>query len=82
MNLPLSHVPANLRFRNAVVASHNSAHDWHLLNEKNDPLRSWSFEHAFPVKWDVEPFQSNKNEVALEKIELTYLLCKRLPETP
>ncbi|MBL8348242.1 MAG: phage tail protein [Rubrivivax sp.] len=50
----------------------------HLLDEKGEPLRSWSFENAYPVKWDVEPFRSNKNEVALEKIELTYLLSKRL----
>lgn len=49
----------------------------HLLDEKGEPLRSWSFENAYPVKWDVEPFQSNKNEVALEKIELTYLYSKR-----
>lgn len=50
----------------------------HLLDEKGEPLRSWSFENAFPVKWEVEPFQSDKNEVALEKIELTYLLSKRV----
>lgn len=50
----------------------------HLLDEKGEPLRSWSFENAIPVKWDVEPFHSSKNEVALEKIELTYLLSKRL----
>ena len=50
----------------------------HLLDEKGEPLRSWSFENAFPVKWEVEPFQSDKNEVALERIELTYLLSKRV----
>lgn len=49
-----------------------------LLDEKGEPLRGWSFEHAYPVKWEVEPFQSNKNEVALEKIELTYLLSRRV----
>lgn len=50
----------------------------HLLDEKGEPLRSWSFENAYPVKWDVEPFQSNKSEVALEKIELAYLVSKRV----
>jgi len=49
----------------------------HLLDERGEPLRSWSFENAYPVKWDVEPFQSNRNEVALEKVELTYLYAKR-----
>lgn len=50
----------------------------HLLDEKGEPLRGWSFENTYPVKWDVEPFQSNRNEVALEKIELAYLLSKRV----
>lgn len=48
-----------------------------LLDEKGDPLRTWSFENAYPVKWEVEPFQASKNEVALEKIEIAYLLAKR-----
>lgn len=48
-----------------------------LLDAQGAPLRSWSFENVFPVKWEVEPFQSSKNEVALEKVELSYLLSKR-----
>lgn len=48
-----------------------------LLNEMSLPLRAWSFENAYPVKWDVEPFNSTKNEVALEKIELCYAYSKR-----
>lgn len=44
----------------------------HLLNEKGDPIRSWSFANAYPVNWEVESFNSTKNEVALEKIELSY----------
>ncbi len=48
-----------------------------LLDENGQPLRLWSFEGAYPVKWDVEPFQSNKNEVALEKVELAYLNVQR-----
>ena len=48
-----------------------------LLDETGQPLRMWSFENAFPVKWEVEPFQSSKNEVALEKVELAYLMSKR-----
>jgi phage tail-like protein len=48
-----------------------------LRDETGLPLRVWSFENAFPVKWEVEPFQSTKNEVAMEKIELSYLVAKR-----
>lgn len=48
-----------------------------LLDEKGLPLRMWSFDHAWPVKWDVEAFGSKKNEVALEKIELSYRYSQR-----
>ena len=48
-----------------------------LLGADGQPLRVWSFERAFPVKWEVEPFQSTKNDVALEKVELSYLCVKR-----
>ncbi len=48
-----------------------------LLDATGQPLRSWSFDSAYPVKWEVEPFQSTKNEVALEKVELSYLFLKR-----
>jgi phage tail-like protein len=43
-----------------------------LLNERGEPARAWSFANAYPVKWEVESFHSTKNEVAIEKIELSY----------
>ncbi|MDZ7589265.1 MAG: phage tail protein [Rubrivivax sp.] len=48
-----------------------------LLDEKGQPLRAWSFANAFPVRWEVESFNSTKNEVAVEKIELNYAYSKR-----
>jgi phage tail-like protein len=48
-----------------------------LLDENGQPLRVWSFDKAFPVKWEVEPFQSSKCEIAVEKLELSYQFCKR-----
>ncbi len=44
----------------------------HLMGENADPVRSWSFANAFPVSWDVGNFNSSKNEVAIETIELRY----------
>lgn len=49
-----------------------------LLNEYAIPLRAWTFENAFPIKWEVESFNSTKNEVAIEKITLSYNTSKRL----
>lgn len=48
-----------------------------LLNEKGNPVRSWSFVNAYPVSWQVEPFNSTKNEIAIEKIELNYNYSNR-----
>lgn len=49
-----------------------------LLDESGGPLRVWSIENAYPVKWEIEGFQSTRNEVAMEKIELAYACSKRL----
>jgi phage tail-like protein len=48
-----------------------------LLDGSGTPLRAWSFANAYPVRWEVEPFNSTKNELALEKIELSYAYSKR-----
>ncbi len=43
-----------------------------LMDEEGEPTRVWSFANAFPVNWEVEGFNSTKNEIAIEKIELSY----------
>ncbi len=43
-----------------------------LLGEEGDPIRVWSFAGAFPVHWEVDSFDSTKNEVAIETIEMSY----------
>jgi phage tail-like protein len=40
--------------------------------------RVWVFYNAFPVKWDVEPFNSTKNDVALEKMSFAYTYSNRV----
>jgi phage tail-like protein len=48
-----------------------------LLDAAGLRLRAWSFSDAWPVKLEVEGFNSTKNEVAIEKIELVYSYSKR-----
>jgi len=48
-----------------------------LLDAAGLPVRSWAFDDAWPVKWSVDGFKSNKNEVALESIELVYGASRR-----
>ena len=50
----------------------------HLLNEHRLPMRVWCFHNAYPVHWEIEPFSSLKNEVAIERIELAYQYCTRV----
>jgi phage tail-like protein len=49
-----------------------------LMNEDKTAIRAWNFIDAYPVKWEVESFGSTKNEVAIEKIALTYTLANRI----
>lgn len=50
----------------------------YLMNEHKIPVRAWSFANAYPVKWEVDAFDSTKNEVAIETIELSYNYSNRL----
>ena len=50
----------------------------HLIGENMVPVRSWSFSNAFPISWEVDSFNSTKNEVAIETITLRYDSLSRL----
>jgi phage tail-like protein len=50
----------------------------YLMNADKFPIRAWLFADAFPIKWEVESFGSTKNEVAIEKIVLSYSYSYRL----
>ena len=49
-----------------------------LLDRTGGPLRTWSIVNAYPVRWEVEGFNSTKNEIAIEKIELSYNYANRI----
>lgn len=44
------------------------------INGQSGPkaLHSWLFTDAYPVKWQAESFNSQKNDVAIEKIEFAF----------
>lgn len=50
----------------------------YLMNADKIPIRAWTFANAYPIKWEVESFGSTKNEVAIEKIVLSYTYSNRL----
>lgn len=43
-----------------------------LMNEKGEPLRTWSVAHAIPKKWLVSDFNANESAFVIETMELTY----------
>ncbi|TNE57307.1 MAG: phage tail protein [Bacteroidetes bacterium] len=43
-----------------------------LMNEKGEPLRTWSITHAIPKKWSVSDLNANENAIVIETLELTY----------
>ena len=49
-----------------------------LLDENGQALRACSFESGYPVHWEVEAFNSTKNEVAVERITLSYAFSTRV----
>ena len=49
-----------------------------LLNPSGTIIRSWSFVNAYPLSWEADSFNSTKNEVAIENMELSYQYFTRL----
>jgi phage tail-like protein len=43
-----------------------------LLNEKHEPLQTWSIVHAYPVKWNTGDFSAEESKLVIETLELTY----------
>ncbi|MEP7352660.1 MAG: phage tail protein [Acidobacteriota bacterium] len=50
-----------------------------LLDGNATAIRSWSFESAYPVKWEVNGFHSTKDKIAVEQIVLSYSSSGRTP---
>lgn len=50
----------------------------YLMDADAIPIRAWLFADAFPIKWEVDAFNSTKNEVAIEKIVLSYSYSSRI----
>jgi phage tail-like protein len=43
-----------------------------LLNHTRQPIASWLFMKAYPVKWKISDLDANDNRVVIETMELTY----------
>ena len=43
-----------------------------LLNEEHQPLISWEFVGAYPLKWSVSDLKAQDNSILVETLELAY----------
>jgi phage tail-like protein len=43
-----------------------------LLDREANPLMTWNFVNAWPVKWSVESFNAQENKLAMETLEFSY----------
>ncbi len=48
-----------------------------LLNDEGQALMHWHIRNAYPVSWEIGAFNSTKNEVAVETVELAYTFLTR-----
>lgn len=49
-----------------------------LLDSEGTAIYTWSCQNAYPVKWEVENLDSEKNSVLIETLEFAYSQLKRL----
>ncbi len=43
-----------------------------LMDKEGEAIESWLLLNAYPVKWSINEFSSQKNELAIEQLELAY----------
>jgi len=48
------------------------SHSVILMNEEGNPLMTWNFVNAWPVKWSVSDLKSMEGEIVVESIEFAY----------
>ncbi len=50
----------------------------YLLDSEGNKIVAWSVFRVYPVKWEIEPFKSANNELAIESIEFAHSGMKRV----
>lgn len=43
-----------------------------LQSEEDTPLKTWTFEAAYPIKYEISGLKSNSNQLAVEAMEFSY----------
>ena len=43
-----------------------------LLNDKHEPLQTYTFYNAWPRKWSISPLNAEENRVVIESLDIVY----------
>ena len=46
--------------------------DLMLMNSPDNPVVTWTFYNAYPVKWSISDFNSMENQISIETLEFAY----------
>ena len=49
-----------------------------LMNENHEPLKSYAFINAYPLKWSISNFNAETSSIVIETIELYYQFFRTL----
>jgi phage tail-like protein len=49
----------------------------HLLNEEASPLSTWTFNNAYPVKWEISNLNAERSSLVIESLTFRYNSFKR-----
>jgi len=50
-----------------------------LLNDNGQPMYTWHCKRAYPIKWEMDGLDAEKNSVLIESIEFAYIDIIRIP---
>ena len=48
-----------------------------LLNSEGNSIYNWTCQNAYPVKWDIQSLDSEKNNILIETLEFAYTMLTR-----
>jgi phage tail-like protein len=48
-----------------------------LLDEEHNPLQTWKFTRAYPVKWSVSDLKGQENGLVIESLEMSYQMMRK-----
>ena len=48
--------------------------------DSREPIMTWQFINAYPIKWDISPFDARKSEIVIESITFAYQYFEKIDE--